>query len=391
VNELSHLELWQQYALIVGALLLVVLLARVIGRWLQQPAQRTRAPTSSEGTATQSAAKPVPPPQQPRRAVLFMGEATREKLCAVLPIPYICVKNRAEFVAAAKPESACVAFADVDLLLQLDRKAPKIPLVGVIDAPTDTLSKTVKTYETYQWLSHVVSATIFATPHAKQHLAMFIQRIVDGPDVGVISTTSIGRVALLARASKRETRFERMNEFFTKHGLSSRLLTAIHDIAEELVMNALYDAPLEAGFFKDAVPRTEDVDLPANRACEISYGIEAGNVFVRLRDPFGALNRRRLLDVLSRCNSENVQLDESRGGAGLGLWRVFSTASTITVTVIDHRLTDFVVWIAPKNGKLAKQLLAVHLFFQTDNHLDSESLMIEDGDSELDRSVTLVA
>src|SRR5262249_5765420 len=147
-------------------------------------------------------------------------------------------------------------------------------------------------------------------------------------------------------------------------GVSARTIASSSDVAEELVTNALYDAPVEAGYFKRAVQRTEDVQLPPEHACEISYGLEHDSVFVRVRDPFGALTRCRLLGVLNRCQATGISLDESRGGAGLGLWRIFATASTIAITVIPGLLTDILVRIETRRRRSAtKQLLAAHLFF----------------------------
>jgi hypothetical protein len=201
----------------------------------------------------------------------------------------------------------------------------------------------------------------------------------------MLSAAGIGRVALLASSNRREARFERMTEFFGKHGLSPRTIGAIGEIAEELVMNALYDAPVEAGFFETAVPRTCDVDLPSERACEISYGIENGNVFVRVRDTFGALSRERLFDVLNRCKAKAVELDESRGGAGLGMWRVFSQASTLTITVIPGQVTDITIGIATKEGR--KQLLAIHLFFLSNG---TAEMIVPDDSDLIGQPVTLV-
>jgi hypothetical protein len=150
-------------------------------------------------------------------------------------------------------------------------------------------------------------------------------------------------------------------------------------------MNALYDAPFEAGYFKKSVSRDQDVELPQDRACEISYGVERGQPFVRVRDPFGALSRERLLDVLDRCNDKEVRLDESRGGAGLGMWRVLTAASTVTITVVPRKVTDIVVTFP------LKRVSALHLYLE-DRRKDVELAESPDEESEdgFDRSVTLV-
>ena len=321
--------------------------------------------------------------------IVYAGEPRASQLCAVSPRPCVRVTSRAQLIAECKRRPHAVAFVDADLLSNTATDRPRVPIVAILDeVQAELLPRTIRAFDSFPWLAHCVSAAMLVSPQAKPHLTMFLDRLFEGPEQQILGEATVGRVAKLARASRREARFERMHRFFAKHGLSDRAISSISDVAEELVMNALYDAPVEAGYFKKAVPRTEDVELSPDRACEISYGIEDGNAFVRLRDPFGAFTRSRLLEVLERCSSNAVALDESRGGAGLGLWRIFTTASTIAITVIPGRLTEVFIGMATHKGRLVKQLRAVDLYF-----MPRSSLPVEEDSQQhemLDQSVTLV-
>ena len=302
------------------------------------------------------------------RSLVYAREPNAAALTKALSGPVTRVKSRKEFLAATLRGPA-IAFVDVDLLGQVEGETSNVPIVGIVN--DDSLPSTIKSLGSYPWLSHLVAKSLLVSPFAKAHLRMFEERIAEGPEHVFLGDDAVGRVALLTSSNRREHRFERMREFFGGRGFSTRTMTSISDVAEELVTNALYDAPVEAKYFKAPVPRTEDVELPPAHACEISYGIDHGSGFVRVRDPFGALTRVRLLGVLNRCNSNAVALDESRGGAGLGLWRVFSIASTIAITVIPGRLTDILVRVESKKGKAAaRQTLGVHLFFPEVQALD---------------------
>ena len=322
--------------------------------------------------------------------VIYVAEAHAEKLRDALPVDAVTVTTRAEF-AAEIAKLGAIAFVDYDLLRQIERDLNGVPVVAVLDvAPAEVLVKTIQAYDAHPWLSHVVAVPLFAQEFARAHLTMLVDRLSHVPEPRALGDHGVGRMALLARASKREQRLERLREFFGSNGLSARTVQVIADVAEELITNALYDAPAEARYFDHAISRTEDVELPADRACEISYGIEDGMIFVRLRDTFGSLSRARLLNVLNRCSSNAVELDESRGGAGLGLWRVFTSASTLALTVIPGCLTDIAVGIATTaNGRAAKQLQAVHLFFGA-KRLDLSTLVPHDDRDLTENSITLV-
>ncbi|MCX5747771.1 MAG: hypothetical protein NT062_35345 [Proteobacteria bacterium] len=356
-----------------------------------EPTKATPTPTPSDGTAKPRLNRPIterPIPRSVRPLVVFAGDTNARLLATSLPVSHVRVKNQQDFVAATKGKSG-VAFVDVDLLPQLGDDRPIIPVIGMIDdSPSETIAQMIKTLDSYPWLTQVVTTTMLASSQARTSLETLLE-VIDRPDQVMLGVEGMGRIALLAESNHREARFERIEAFFAKHKLAARTITAINDVAEELVMNALYDAPTEAGYFKAAVSREENVTLPADRACEISYGIEGGNVFVRVRDTFGSLSRTRLLDVLRRCSTKAVELDESRGGAGLGLWRIFSVASSITITVIPGHLTDVVVRMSTTNGRINKKLQAIHLFFSPTTEDPSPTPPNDDRDL-MDQSVTLI-
>jgi hypothetical protein len=325
-----------------------------------------------------------------KHSLVFARERQSQLVGASLDRPHVVATSRAEFRAEIAKRRPAIAYVDIELLPQLEGDIDIMTVVGIVDGSIDSI---VQAFNSFPRLSHVITTAMLNAPVAKTHLAALRERLEHGPEHPFLGHDGIGRVALLTHSARRDSRFERLRDFFSKHIESERTITAINDVAEELVTNALYDAPAESGYFATPVRRTEDVELPTEHACEISYGVEAGRAFVRVRDPFGALTRSRLFGVLNRCNASGVALDESRGGAGLGLWRVLSTVSTAAITVIPGRLTDVLVWLDFKKAKGAgKQLLATHLFLPEDCALDGERsrFAAEHDDDLIDESFTAV-
>lgn len=317
---------------------------------------------------------------------MFAEVAHVALLRTILPRPFVCVTNISELIEEAKT-GGVIAFISFDRLPELHGTLLGIPIVAIANpSPAGMLGEAVVAFEAYPSLSHVMAASTLSGPRARAHVAMLVERLVTGPDPLMIGSQSVGRVALLACASRRNARFDRMRFFYEQQGLSMRAMGTLEEIADELVLNALYDAPAEAGYFAQPRQRTEDVELPSDRACEISYAVDREMAFVRVRDTFGALTRERLVEVLVRCNRAQVQLDASRGGAGLGLWRVFAAASIVNITVVPGVLTDILVGIEMPGRK--SKLAAVHLFFEAAVGAPFHALLPDD--EILDRSVTLV-
>jgi hypothetical protein len=308
----------------------------------------------------------------------------------VLPQRTVFVRNRRELFGAMFTRGA-VAFVDYDVIDTIEGDKIDAPIIAVMNTPAkDALRATVRALDECEWLSHVIQAPLLAMDRGRAHCEALIEQLVtpsEGPSP--LASDAVGRSALIARASRRMARFDRMREFFASKGLPDRLITSLLDVGEELVMNGLYDAPREGGFYAQAFSREQDVELPADRAPEISYGVESATAFVRLRDPFGSFTRNRLIEVLARCASGDVDIDHSRGGAGLGLWRIFSAASSITVNVVPGSLTDITVSIGRNDSRRIARPLSVDLFFN-DEPRKWAALGREEDQFLVDHSITLL-
>lgn len=262
-------------------------------------------------------------------------------------------------------DSNAVAFVDrsaVDALATSNHQ-PTVPVVAVCD---QRFSAAVSWFEAHGWLSHVVSAQMLQHPLSVELLENVISTLQRKSEPRLLDWMSnvAGRRVLLTQASNRTDRLERMTEFLGSKGVTPRIVHQIRDVAEELITNAFYDAPVAAGAVKQAIPRTQDVSLPEDDACDLIYGCSDDLVLVRVKDPFGALTRSRIVEVLSRCAHADmkVQVDETMGGAGLGLWRVFSVASFVAVSVVSNRHTEFLVGIT-RHKAPGLFPFAAHLFF----------------------------
>ena len=324
----------------------------------------------------------------PARVVVHACDATTRLVSEALRGACLHARTAMELAAAAMRPNT-IAFVDLDMLRHGSAEIAKTtPIIGVIDDAHETLPSIVRAFEVFPWLSHFTTTAAFTRPGAHAEVSQMVARLVANGQHDLVSASGYARVARLATASRRDTRCERMRQFFVDRGVSGRTIVRLQDICEELVTNSLYDAPFEGGYFSQPVPRTEDVDLPRELACEVSYGFDDGMAYVRVRDPFGALTRARVIAVWSRCKRiGGVSLDESRGGAGLGLWRVLLAASTVAIRVHPGELTEVTVGIATKDKRESTRLRSIELSFAPG---DGSRTSVADEYDLMDESVTLV-
>ncbi len=120
-------------------------------------------------------------------------------------------------------------------------------------------------------------------------------------------------------------------DFFGQRGLRRRLVSLLQDAAEELVTNAVYDAPVDANgkpLFA-SLDRRQRVELPARGAAVLTMAADDQQAAVAVRDPYGSLvavTARRFVSKGLRGGPD--QIDTKQGGAGLGLTRVYQ--------MVDH-------------------------------------------------------
>ncbi len=258
------------------------------------------------------------------------------------------------------PEPATVRLVRLDQL-PTRRTNEEVVAIGEADLPS-----VVALMGSHPWLNHVISSGLF--PSIEPELSsMVLWRLLGGRTDPATSTlfhkSFVGRKATVRDSTLRGKRLDLLMEYALQAGVSEIQGERIRDIAEELVSNALYDAPAEG---KSApVSRDTHVVLPKDQACTITYGMLRDMFFVRVQDRFGTLRRARLIQVLTRCAKQTeVTMDPSRGGAGLGLWRVFSGASLVVVDVKHNESTTFLVGIETKKSRRARKGRAIHLLFR---------------------------
>ncbi|MBK7534981.1 MAG: hypothetical protein IPI49_06285 [Myxococcales bacterium] len=123
--------------------------------------------------------------------------------------------------------------------------------------------------------------------------------------------------------------------------------TAIGQVCEELLMNALYDAPVdEQGrqIFADVDPHAR-VGIGSPRPVSIRYAATEDQFAIAVRDRFGRLAKSTILAYIDKClraTSAEEQIDRKTYGAGLGLYMVANATATYVVNVAHDVATEVV-------------------------------------------------
>jgi hypothetical protein len=126
--------------------------------------------------------------------------------------------------------------------------------------------------------------------------------------------------------------------------LRRQVRTAIGAVCEELLMNALYDAPVDADgkpVFADVDPHARK-DVQSPRPVSIRYAATEAGFAIAVRDRFGRLAKNTILSYIDKCIHSPTQIDRKTYGAGLGLYLVANAAATYVVNVAYGIATEVV-------------------------------------------------
>jgi hypothetical protein len=127
--------------------------------------------------------------------------------------------------------------------------------------------------------------------------------------------------------------------FVAEAGPRRPVAARIEAVADELIMNALYDAPAVRHGVSRRAAALLDPELPAL----LSYACDGRTLGVSVRDRYGALSKETILDHVARARREHGSpAPDAEGGAGLGLFMVLSSVTRFIVNVDPGQLTEVI-------------------------------------------------
>jgi CheY-like chemotaxis protein len=131
-------------------------------------------------------------------------------------------------------------------------------------------------------------------------------------------------------------------------GCNERVVELIETIADEVVTNAIYNAPRTA----DGTPRyakmsrREAVVLEEHETGELQFACDGDYIAIAQLDPFGSLTQETVVNYLNRCLVRGPdQFSDATGGAGIGLYRVFQSLSKFIINIEPGRKTEVICLI----------------------------------------------
>jgi|GEM_PF-596003 len=135
-----------------------------------------------------------------------------------------------------------------------------------------------------------------------------------------------------------------VSEFAQSIGVRRKYRESIEQCLDEMLMNALYDAPVDQSgnqLFAD-VPTKTRISLRMEQKAVVQYSCDGSTFAISVRDSFGTLERNTVFEYLHKCLYAEQQIDRKAGGAGLGLYIMANATTRFHFNVLPGVATECV-------------------------------------------------
>jgi len=137
-------------------------------------------------------------------------------------------------------------------------------------------------------------------------------------------------------------------------GARRPLIHRIASVADELLMNAMIDAPRES-----QPTLAYDPAAPMHRAM-LRWGGDTAQLAISVDDRFGAIRQRDVIEHVRRARADRGRPNLGDPGAGLGLYLVLANVSSLVVNLDPGRRTEVIALF--ELGRRRKRNTSLHVF-----------------------------
>ncbi len=316
-----------------------------------------------------AAAKSIPPPSPARVIVVGPASSPLPAPAAMLDrIAYVdhlggSAPLRQHDVVVVRSDAQASAERTVELLAGMPaNERPRVVVTG--EVTDEALHALIEQHE----VAHVMA---WRGGGAEPDLSVTLEKLLSNDLFGMgryFEQDSDPARFLCRSATQREELLEWVRTYAGKHRIRSRVMDILLVATDEMITNALYNAPTDGrGNHPYAgISRSVPVTLEGPVPIEIELRCDGQRLGISTVDPFGSLKPEVVLGSLRRCFKKPEPRPGSTGGAGLGLYLLLGSLSHLIFNVALGRRTELIglMDIAGNRGRAAAAGKSFNLFVE---------------------------
>lgn len=231
---------------------------------------------------------------------------------------------------------------DIEMVVEAVQANPHLRVVLWTAEP---LQRSLRYLVEHPNIANVLGRPDFDSPPRGWELMLVLRRLLrpreEGPKFAwFLDWGFTGFQEKVADTAGRDRTVAKVQRFIQHLGVRERVGELFGELAHELLMNAMFDAPVdEYGRPKYTLDRKANLVLPEIEQPYLRLASDGTRLAIQVTDPFGTLERQHVFEGLQR-GLNGGQMDRSRGGAGLGMVVCHNCTVAMFFDVIRQRKTE---------------------------------------------------
>lgn len=194
-------------------------------------------------------------------------------------------------------------------------------------------------------LGAVTNLLVHPMPVLGEELTITTQKLIRGDLFGAEKYLLWGtdlQETHLARSSQRSELIGELAERVRARGQSARVASMAMLVADELISNAVHNAPVDEGgvHYRQELPRDRELPLDERHRVRLRWGCDARYLAIEVTDWFGSLDQHAILNALARSD-----VRQAGGGAGMGLALTYRSCDQLVFNIAPGARTEIIALI----------------------------------------------
>lgn len=312
------------------------------------------------------------------KKVLFADANKKQQVIAKMALGGTGVEL--EIVSSAEEGREKIENGNYDLVvfdvanLELGNLArAKDPKVGTVLMTSDQIPEYLPALKQLSSIPHIVSRDEADRTFTVKNILTTVTKLLSKNLFGLEKYLSWGvdiQTKPVFSSQHRPELIDEVDAYFEKLGVRSANRDRVRIVLEEMLMNAIYDAPTDAQgkAIYNHLPRTVPVNLKPEQQGVVRYATDGMLIAVSVSDPFGSLKGDIILRYLeSNYQDPNHEINtaQGKGGAGRGLHQIVENADLIVFNVNPGQRTEVIALFNVDMKEKATRNSSFHLFVRS--------------------------
>jgi CBS domain-containing protein len=278
----------------------------------------------------------MPAPIAPRIAVVSADAVLAQRLGSSLTGLALTVDLRRTLDADGVQPALCV----VDLVGDPAELANiRCPVIVVLREAS--VATVVEVMQTSQHVAGCVVNGEFGATTLRRMVARIVADDVFGLDKVMAPGTHV-HTSSVGDYDQKAACMAALAAYVEGRGLPRSYQQPIEQCIDEMIMNALYDAPVDASgkhVFEGMAIR-QRIRMRTAQQVIVQYASDDQQLAVSVRDAFGSLQRSTVIRHLYKAVHARDAVDRGAGGAGLGIYLMASSSTAVYFNVLNGIATE---------------------------------------------------